>query len=283
MASMLFSCTADINFYRLDNAYKPYKKADIFFDKQLAFHPTKMLLMLNNLFVISSKNYLYIYKNNKLINKIGGIGFSNNNFSQISDFAIAQNIAVLDGLQRVIKLFDFDGNWIADIKLDDFLHPTLFDVSRSGVYYIYDKDRDEISVSAHPDEDIDFTFGKLELNNPVRLTISKHYLIINNADKTSDIFDLSGQLLEHKNDDIQINEYGSYICNKNFVFQKGVAKPIFSSPNAISFFSVSDSYIITISSNSVSEEDAIDDIFYLNSYISIVAGNRAVAVKLTHE
>lgn len=248
---VLVSCSADINFYKSDNTYKSYKKIEAIFDKRFDYEPIKVLSSINNTIVTASKNHIYIYKDNKLVNKLGGIGFSNDNFSKISDFLITstQNIAVLDGLQRQIKIFDLTGNWLTNIALDTFLHPALLAISQSDVYYIYDKDRDEISVSAHPEEQIDFTFGKFEIANPTLISIENYYLIVNNANGSSDIFDLTGQLLTHEDKNIQINRFGKYTLKGNFIFQDNVAKPIFLSPDTISFFKIKDNNLNVITKN----------------------------------
>lgn len=126
-------------------------------------------------------NLIHLYRNGIRINTIGGMGFDRNQFSKLSDIALAPDgsLLALDMFAKKIKKFDQDGKFITEFALSDLSEPKLFDVSYSESFYIYDESRNEIIVSNYNSETESFQFGSFVLKKPASLIFSDNQIIIN--------------------------------------------------------------------------------------------------------
>ncbi len=246
---LLFSCSTNITY---QNYSAKLKKTYKIFEKKLSYIPQKSLSY-HDYTIISSSSYIYIYKNNKLMNKFGGIGFSKNNFSELSDFTISSSgkIIVLDGLQKEIKFFDIHGGWLNTLTLDDFVYPKLFDISYSGEYYIYDDQRKNISIIRTTQTKSEFSFD-IDLENPVSLIISDNFLIVSNYNQ-SEVFYTSGQYYRTFSKQVQIAKNNIFFKNTYFISDKTKDDKIFTNLFPIKIFFIKNDYLNVISqSNNIS-------------------------------
>ncbi len=158
-------------------------------------------------------NYIHIYRNEKKINTIGGLGFENINFNELSDITISPDgkLLVLDSFQKKIKKFDKDGKWITEFDLVDFSEPRLFDISIDETFYIYDDNRKEIIISKYLNEKDFYTFGKFQLTDPQKLLLTKNSVVVfDSSENKTIVFDTLGQFLVDYNGNYQFDGYHTF-------------------------------------------------------------------------
>ncbi|MCF7792883.1 MAG: hypothetical protein K9N09_02870 [Candidatus Cloacimonetes bacterium] len=142
-------------------------------------------------------NLIHIYKYGKRVNTIGGMGFDQVNFSNLSDITLAPDgsLLALDSFAKKIKKFDDEGKFITEFSLNNFVEPVLFDVALDETFYIYDRSRNEIvSTNLFTSAD-DFQFGSFQLlKTPSNLILNNNQIIINDKENNVTlIFDNFGQ------------------------------------------------------------------------------------------
>ncbi len=144
-----------------------------------------------------SANEINIYRGDKRVNRIGGLGFSSDNFNKLSDITVSETgkLLALDALLKQIKQFDEKGKLVNIHQLDFTQQPVLFDVGRTGVIYIYDAALDEILIIDENLEEVIHRFGKFYFNEPVLLVSNRNSLTVYDqaVDKTF-VFSNFGEL-----------------------------------------------------------------------------------------
>ncbi len=198
LSVLLFGCTINTEQQTLR---VPKDTRDII-ALSLPFTPQKIAYssLDNSLYVMEQEsNAIHIYKNGKHVNKIGGLGFGDHNFSRLSDIAVSPHgrLLALDSFQKTIKKFDSDGMWLENYSIRSLNEPVLFDVSHDGMVFVYDRTSNEIVIFDEKLEDIIYRFGKFLLRDPLQLTCTfLHVTIYDDSYDKTFIFDMFGDLLE---------------------------------------------------------------------------------------
>ncbi len=246
---IIVSCTLNLTTEKKIKKFKTTQKiAFIKINKKIK----KSLYGNGDYIYVLAENYVLIYQNKKLINKLGGMGFGNNNFISINDIALSSsgNLLVLDGLQKEIKIFDKKGNWLKTSVLSFTSFPTLFDLSKDDTVYLFDQDKSEILVTRELSEKYDFSFGKFDFQNPANMVINDNRLIINTKSKKTLIYDLLGQLTSVYNNVIQISSGTIFKYDNYIIYFNDKILMILSQP--INYFSIKDDILILNTNNTTS-------------------------------
>ena len=113
-----------------DNLTLPFKADKCLFDQK------------TTTYYISEQNRsnIYLYRNQVLINTLGGFGSEKVNFQKLSDIALDPdgNLLALDEFARQIRKYSPDGKWIADIDILGFNQPSSFCSTPDGEIIMYD-------------------------------------------------------------------------------------------------------------------------------------------------
>ncbi len=187
-----------------------------FTPEQGVFSPSSQTLFLKE------GNYIYIIKDDKKINRLGGIGYNSDNFSRLSDMKISPdgNLLVLDSFQKRIVKFDENGKWLTEFKLDNFSFPTLFAISSDETFYIYDQNRNEVFILNDLNDEPEESFGSFELENPTSLQISRDYIYLFDSNLNHTFFyDHFGSLFREV-PEFSLEEKGVFFqLNSNFIME----------------------------------------------------------------
>lgn len=107
------------------------------YDKLLLLKNQKRLFCLNK---TSFKIDIYNIKNGEKLNTIGGIGFSNFQFNNLTDIALSHDdhLLALDSFQKKIKQYSGDGEYLGSISLAECSSPELITVLDENNWIIFD-------------------------------------------------------------------------------------------------------------------------------------------------
>lgn len=189
----------------------------------IQFQPDRCLYSpLSQTYILQKGNYIHLYRKGKEINRIGGLGYDKDNFSKISDLKLAPdgNLLVLDSFAKKISKFDLDGKWLTEFSLTGLSNPTLFALSSTETFYIYDQNRNEIFIVNDFKKIPEESFARFELENPISLQLSKNYIVTydKNLDKTF-FYDLFGSF--HKEEDgFLLEERGNFFQLKPYFLEE---------------------------------------------------------------
>jgi len=221
------------------------------------FIPEKCLYSFIDKTVFASQienNEIHIFQDGKKINTIGGMGFEQINFNNLSDIALAPDggLLALDSFEKKIKKFDTDGKFITSLDLEDFSEPTLFTIATDETFYIYDSDRNEIRTFTRINEYDSFSFGRFQLTEPTNLQLSGNSLIVNerNLEKTL-IFNTFGQIEQNLDGYCQIEHDQKYSLMSYYILNENSGEKFAFSINKWHFFSQQDGYIILASKDKI--------------------------------
>jgi hypothetical protein len=194
---LLTGCAAEVKFNRNKKLLEFRKILKV----QTNFTPHKSVYnKLENTICIMEKNtnLIHIFRNEKKINTIGGLGFNDYSFNKLNDITLAPdgNLLALDSFNKVVKKFDMEGKLIAEFNLGLLAKPQIFDITLDETFYIYDGNRKEIVVKKISDPELSFSFGKFMFSNPVSLIINTGFVQVYDIDLNSTLlFNLWGDLL----------------------------------------------------------------------------------------
>ncbi len=197
-----------------------------------------------------NSNLIHIYQNGKKINKIGGLGFEKQNFTNLSDIKIApdNDLLALDSFEKKIKKFDSEGKWITEFEIENTGEPVLFDISIDETFYIYDENRKEIAVTKEFVKNNIFTFGKFQIDEPVQLTKSFNNIII--YDETNDktmYFENLGQFLKELEGYYQTGKFQDFKLSRFALEHPASGRKFAVSIHPWKFFEIKDNLCLLLS------------------------------------
>ncbi len=181
----------------------------------LPFTPVKIAYssLDNSVYVMEPKtNLIHIYRNGEHFNTVGGLGFSENNFSRLSDITVSPHgrLLALDSFQKQIKKFDSNGMWIENYSIRQLNEPVLFDVSHDGMVFVFDRTSNEIVIFDEQIENVVFQFGKFMFRDPFQLTCTFSHVTVNDGGSNkSFIFDNYGRFIVELNGFWQIDRFSN--------------------------------------------------------------------------
>ncbi len=139
-----------------------------------------------------------LYRDGRMINRIGGLGLERINFRKLGDIALDNDggLLALDTVARQIRKFSNEGMYVTQIDIAGTVQPELMAVGTDQNIYIYDGLGEQIFVYSLLDGGEQFRFGKFELDRISQLTCNRDYVLAYSMahDKTT-VFTVLGQTL----------------------------------------------------------------------------------------
>ncbi len=203
----LFSCAHLSEHYLPDNTNPVYapKRIDLFLIQPVSFPVKKALYSgrYQTLYVLDDiNNEVYIYKNNKLINRIGSNSSGSYQLMKISDICLAQDgyFWALDHFEKALLKFDSNGMLITRYVLSETVNPTLFVFSENSSIMVWDKAKNEILVYESIGLKYIYSFAKFMLSQPLNISAEKSRILIYDHDQKKTFVLLStGKLILEQN------------------------------------------------------------------------------------
>lgn len=153
-------------------------------------------------------NLIHFFQEGIHRNTIGGLGFEQQNFSKLSDIALAPDgsLLALDSFSKSIKKFNQHGRYITQISLPGITEPTLFDISTDERIFVYDAARNEIKIFQQQIEK--FNFGSFHIKSPINLSFQNRRITLHDKinNETLIFSDLGNFLNKQKGYLIRENE-----------------------------------------------------------------------------
>ena len=192
-------------------------------------------------------NKIHIFQNGEKQNTIGGFGFGQNNFSNLSDICLGfdDSFFTLDNVQKIIKKFDLNGKFIAEFSLENFSNPTKFDFSENGNFCIFDDDTKEVSIFNFMAIENSFSFGKFQLSNITQLTISQQFITVFDGNLNNTIcFNKMGQFISKTDGQIEYFGYHQLRLKKYFIENLTLEKKFLVSSKIWHFFQIKNNFCV---------------------------------------
>jgi len=191
---------------------KPQKPVELL-SLNLDFEPVKACYShIDTLvYVADKKHQIHIYSKNQKKTIIGGLGTGQNALSDVSDIASGYDgtLWILDSINRKLVKFSKDGNFISETKLDVLSKPVLFDLAVNEKIYIYDDYKREIFVLNPLNSVWEFSFGKMQFEEPVSLTCNRDFIIIQERNGSTLIYNTLGNFIEELKQSTHIDKFGN--------------------------------------------------------------------------
>ncbi|MCB5261387.1 MAG: 6-bladed beta-propeller [Candidatus Cloacimonetes bacterium] len=161
---------------------------------------------------------ILIWKGDKRINVIGGLGSGNTNFQSLSDFAMGSDgsIYALDAFAKVIKRFNGDGKFLNSIQLDYVQQPTKLALGTEQNVYVFDAASSEIVAYDLLDSSELYRFGRFQLQKVDQLFANRDYVVAyDEAQDKSTLFYSLGQQISDNTGQIVYDSYNNAISLSN--------------------------------------------------------------------
>ena len=183
-----------------DNLQLPFKADKCLYDQRTGTY-----------FILEqSRPNIYLYRNKKQINLLGGFGTDKTNFQKLSDIALDPdgNLLALDEFARLIRKYNPEGSWIADIDVSALSQPNRFCVTPDGDLIIYDSASKELQRISSFDGKAMFTFGRFQVESVSGITAGRDLIAVvaNKKDKTV-LFSGMGLLLKEIPAQVVLDQY----------------------------------------------------------------------------
>jgi hypothetical protein len=196
------------------------------------------------------------------LNKIGGLGFQNNNFAHLTDIALGVdgNLLTLDSFKKQIKKYDHYGAWQTTIQIKDVFEPKFLTLDFQSRYYIYDQQRNVILIWNDISDSPTHDFGKFDLTFVSKLSCNDDYLIVNDFQNNSTItYELSGLFDSQANNIFGLERWNRAIeIGQHVIKEKN--KDRFSEvfPNGIKCWDIYNQYLTVFDGHKISTFKLID-------------------------
>jgi len=218
----------------------------------------------NTTYIMEQKsNRIHIYKGNRKINTIGGLGFNEYSFNKLSDIALSPdgNLLALDSFEKVIKKFDKDGKWIAEFNFDFMIKPQIFDISLDETFFIYDRNQKEIIAKRITDTEEYVSFGKFMLSEPISIVVNDNLIQVydKQLNKTI-IFNFWGDLIEEFEGNVLFHRKQKYQLNVRSITKYPENKKFAVNISPLNSFLIKNNNLITNSNNKVQISEFIYEI-----------------------
>jgi len=165
---------------------------------------------------------LYFYRNKQQINLIGGFGSDKTNFQKLSDIAqdADGNLLALDGFAKLIRKFNCDGKWIADIDLSAFNQPTRFCITAENDLIVFDAATREIKRISAFDNKAVFSFGRFQIDDVFGISSGRDYIAVvsENREKTT-LFSAMGQFIREYPVQMVVDQF-----QNQYVYETGAVR-----------------------------------------------------------
>jgi hypothetical protein len=208
--SLLMSSCAHIEenylYENINPVWSP-KKLEPILVQPIRFPVKKAIFSERNqsLYILDENNTeLTIYRNQKLVNRIGRNSSGTGTIQRISDIALAKdgNLWLLDNFQKKLYKIDFNGMILSHFTLTEPLNPTQFIIDEYNSLIIYDKGRNDLMVYESLSLKYIYSFARMMFVEPLSLSAVKDRIWIYDKGQNKTfaflttgklIFEMSGQ------------------------------------------------------------------------------------------
>lgn len=161
---------------------------------------------------------ILVWKGDKQVNAIGGMGSGNTNFQSLSDFAMGSDgsIYALDSSAKVIKRFNADGKYLNRVQLDYVQQPSKLALGTEQNVYVFDAASSEIIAYDMLDSSELYRFGRFELQRVDQLFANRDFVVAYDEIKDeSALFSSLGQHISNHAGQIVYDAYNNAISLSN--------------------------------------------------------------------
>jgi hypothetical protein len=153
---------------------------------------------------------LMLYRNGQQINVIGGIGSDRSNFQKLSDIALDSdgNLLALDEFARLVRKFNPDGKWLADIELNGVRQPQKFCSTAESDLIIYDSATKELKRLSGFDGRTLYTFGRFQVDSVSHISANRDVIaLVSETGDTTVLFSAMGLYLKDEPLQLVVDQY----------------------------------------------------------------------------
>lgn len=188
-----------------DNLVLPFKPAKCLYDQRSETY----YIMEQN------RSYIYLYRKAKQINQIGGLGLDKSSFQKLSDIAIDADgyLMALDEFGKVIRKYDSEGKWIADIDIYGFNQPSKLCITQENDIIIYDNAAKELQRISSFNGKTMFSFGRFQVDSVSGITAGKDMVaVVDNSQSKTVLFTGMGLFLKEIPDQMVLDQHQNQYC-----------------------------------------------------------------------
>jgi len=166
-----------------------------------------------------NNNKVTIYSKKKMVNQIGGMGFDQSSFNELSDICLSANnkLIVLDKFSHKISKFDENGSFIQSFILNKTDEPTLIATDMQDNLFIFDAQQNEILVYDNVNNEPINNFGKFSIESPEKLVFQNNNIIVYCKNKILQ-FSRIGYLINEFPANIIFDDFGNkFVLKHNLI------------------------------------------------------------------
>lgn len=182
----------------------------------------------NTLYVQSRHTqFIQIFRDQKLINSVGGLGVERSNFRQLSDIDLDSDggILALDSIDRKLQKYSSQGHRLGEIELKGSVQPKLFARTADQALFVYDAVAGEIVSYSALNYQAQYSFGKFRLYRISSISAGRDFVsAYSEADKISHIYSVLGQYVESIAGQVVFDEYDNSYVLLNGIITCGQAQ-----------------------------------------------------------
>lgn len=157
---------------------------------------------------------IYLWREGKRINVIGGLGLNAANFQQLGDIAVANDgsLYAVDTMARNLKKFTSDGKLLGTMELKGTIQPQKLAVGTEQNLYVWDASSAEIISYNMLDGTELFRFGRFQIERVDLLFASRDYVVAYDQSRDqSKVFSSLGQLISTEPGQILYDSFNNAI------------------------------------------------------------------------
>lgn len=164
--------------------------------------------------MVPSAHQIYLWREGKKVNVLGGIGMGNTKFRNLADITMGPDGSVyaLDGNQKQVKKFNTDGKLLATWELKNSVQPAGIALGTEQNCYIWDSAASEIIAYNLLDGSELFRFGRFIVKRVDHLFANRDYVVVyDQQEKKSTVFSSLGQEIVKEDGQIVYDPYNNGI------------------------------------------------------------------------
>ncbi|HPY95877.1 MAG TPA: hypothetical protein PL063_01545 [Candidatus Cloacimonadota bacterium] len=195
--------------------------------KALYSDRTQVLYVLDD----SSKE-IFLYKNNRLVNRIKQGSIGKYSIQRIADIALANDggLWALDYFEKKIVKIDSNGMILTTLTLVDTVNPINFVLLENTGLYVYDKAKNEILVYEPLTMRYVYSFAKMLFEGNISISGNKDRLwIYDDQQNKTYVFSTTGKLLSEQTNKVVYDRFVNALTYENWAIvnkANGVYLPV---------------------------------------------------------
>lgn len=163
---------------------------------------------------VPASHQIFLWRDGKRINVIGGMGMSNTNFRSLADITMGNDSSIyaLDAVAKNVKKFNSDGKLLATWSLNNAIQPSKIALGTEQNCYVWDSASSEIIAYNLLDGSELYRFGRFQVQKADHLFANRDYVVAyNRAEGSSSIFSSLGQFIDSTSGQIVYDPYNNGI------------------------------------------------------------------------